>query len=190
MHVSGIRDDVEHRRSFLRLGDERGDIVGRRVRVDVEVDPNGLKSVSNVSVNAENSRKVHVALNRRFRRSELDSPILRDRGHTRHQAACERSEDDLDRRRALIGGREKGGVVGVDYKSAIVLLFFAKAMEAMDCRTAMDAIPPFAGGAPRELRALRFSLKRRPGVKDRLNVHTVLLGGDNVFSHRVIFPLV
>ena len=38
-HVRGVRDDVVHRRTLLRLRDDRLDFLLRRVRVDLEASP-------------------------------------------------------------------------------------------------------------------------------------------------------
>src|SRR3954454_5017237 len=44
-HVRRVGDDVEHRRALLRLGDERLDLAGGGVGVDLEVDVDATEAV-------------------------------------------------------------------------------------------------------------------------------------------------
>src|SRR5690349_15391108 len=46
--VGGVRQRVEHGRALLRLGDERGDLVGVGVRVDLEVHADVLVAVAHL----------------------------------------------------------------------------------------------------------------------------------------------
>src|SRR5262245_5340478 len=79
-HAGRVRHHVEHGRALLRLGNQGLDLLGRRVRVDVVLDPDLVESVSRLGVATENPQDVHVALDRRLHRVELDATVLRDCG--------------------------------------------------------------------------------------------------------------
>ena len=74
--VGRVGHDVEHRRPLLRLGDERLDLFGRRVGVDVEAHGDAAEAVADVGIGAEDAEDVHVALDRRRDRAQLDPAIL------------------------------------------------------------------------------------------------------------------
>ena len=60
--VGRIGNDIEHRRSFLRLGDQRFDVFFRSVCIYFVLDLDAVEAVSNVAVNAQDSLYIHSAL--------------------------------------------------------------------------------------------------------------------------------
>ena len=75
---------------------------GRRVGVDVEVHGDVAEPVADVRIGAEDAEDVHVALDRRGDRSELNPAILCHRGDAGGEATAECGEDDLDRGGATV----------------------------------------------------------------------------------------
>src|SRR5262245_64784082 len=120
--VRRVRDDVEHGRALLRLGDQRLDLLRGRVGVDVVVHLDLAESVPDLRVGAEDAVDVHVSLDGRVDRAELDLALLRDRGDARRQAASERREGELDRGGAVVLGGELERVVGLEGEGRPVLL--------------------------------------------------------------------
>jgi hypothetical protein len=106
----------------LRLGNERRNILLRSVCINCVVHLDAVKAVTHVLVDAEDTLQVHARLDGRFDRPQLYVAILRDGGDTRGQAACQTDEDELDRRGAVILGREKFRVVGIELEGFAVLL--------------------------------------------------------------------
>src|SRR6516225_12018637 len=78
--VRRVGHDVVHRRTLLGLRDDRLDLVGRRIGIDVEGHPDLAEAVANVGVDAQDALDVHVALERRGDPPQLDLAVLRDRG--------------------------------------------------------------------------------------------------------------
>ena len=64
-HLGAVGDDVEHGRPLARLLDQRGELRGLRVPVDVEDDPDALVAVADLGVEAEDATQVDVALDGR-----------------------------------------------------------------------------------------------------------------------------
>ena len=81
----------------------------RRVGVDLEGHADGVEAVAYVGVDAEDAVQVHVALDVRLDRAELDAAVLRHRGDAGGQAARERRKHDLDRGGAVVRGGEDAG---------------------------------------------------------------------------------
>ena len=78
--------------------------------------------------------------------------MLGNRGDTGGQTTCQSIEDVVDRRGTDVLGGEDFGVIGIEGKGLLPMLFFPKPIEALDGRVAVSAILPFAGRAPSELR--------------------------------------
>src|SRR4051812_22235052 len=124
--VGRVGDEVEDGRPLLRLRDDRLDVVGRRVCVDVVADLDVAEPVADVAVDAEDAAYVHRALDRRGHPAQLDLPVLRYRRDARGQAAAESGQAVLDRRRAVVLRREDLGVVDVEAVAGAVLLLLAQ----------------------------------------------------------------
>src|SRR4029450_10552667 len=80
--VGRVRDDVEHGRALLRLGDQRLDVVLAGVGLDVEVDADGAEAVADLVIDAEDAVQVHVGLERGLDRMKLDAAAVGDGGNT------------------------------------------------------------------------------------------------------------
>ncbi len=65
-------------------------------------------------IHAEDAAHVDVALDRRADRAELDAAMLRHGGDAAGQAAGERGQHDLGRRRGAVMGGEDLRVIGFD----------------------------------------------------------------------------
>src|SRR4029079_11786227 len=87
--VGRVGDDVVHGRALLRLGDQRLDLVGGGVGVDVVRDPDAAEPVANVAVDPEDAGDVHVALERGRYRPQLDLAVLGDGRDAGGEAAGE-----------------------------------------------------------------------------------------------------
>ena len=135
--VRRVREDVEHGRALLGLGDQRLDLLLRRVRVDLERHLDVVEAVADVAVDAEDPADVLRALDRRLDRAQLDAAVLRDRRDARRQAARQADEEVLDRRDAVVLGREDLRVVGVERRLGLVALLLAEAEEVLDRRRAV-----------------------------------------------------
>src|SRR6187549_2297662 len=83
----GVGQGVEHRGALLRLRDEPCDLLGGRVRVDVEVDVDVLEAVPDLRVATQDAQDVVLPLDRRLDGAELDAAMLRDGRDTRGEAA-------------------------------------------------------------------------------------------------------
>src|SRR4051794_25448864 len=153
--IRRVGNDVVHGRSLLGLGDDRLDLVGGRVGVDVVGHLDAAEPVANVTVDPENAGYVHVAFECRSYRAELDLPVLSDGGDTGGEAACESHQHVLDGRRPIVFGGEYLGMISVEVVHLPVLLLFAETEETLDGRRAVGAIAPGAIGAPLELSGLR-----------------------------------
>src|SRR6516165_4271688 len=91
--VRRVGDDVEYGRPFLRLGDQRLDVVLAGIGANVEMNTNGAEAIAHFIVHAEDALNVHVRLKRGLDRIELYAPPLRDRGNSRREAARKTRED-------------------------------------------------------------------------------------------------
>src|SRR4029453_13125645 len=78
-------------------------------------------------------------------------------------------------------GRENFRMVGIEGEFGLVLLLLAKAMEALDCSTAVRAVLPFAGGPPLELGRLRRAFQYFPCRQQCVYVDSVV---DTRLGHR------
>src|ERR1017187_7307142 len=181
--VRRIRESVEHGGALLGLGDQRLDLLPRRVRVDVERHLDVVVAVADVAVGTEDPADVMAALDRGLDRAQLDATVLRHGRNTPRQAARQADEEILDRRDAVVLGRENLGVVGLERPLFLVVLLLPEAEEALDLDRAVDAALPLGGRAPGELSGLRRALEHLARVEQRLNVHTVGNG-----SHVAIPP--
>src|SRR3954451_7534273 len=148
--VGRVGDEVEHGRPLLRLRDERLDVVGRRIRVDVVGHLDVADPVADVAVHAEDAAHVHRTFDRGADAAQLDLAVLRDRGDAGGQAATQRGEAVLDGRRAVVLRREDLRVVDVEAVAGAVLLLLAQAEEALDERVAVRPVLPFGGRTPHE----------------------------------------
>src|SRR6185312_12649133 len=106
-------------------------------------------------------------------RAELDAAVLRDGRHARRQAARQADDEVLDRRDAVVGGREDLGVVSLEGRLLQVVALLAEAEEALDLDLAMHAVLPLGGRAPGELGGLGRALQHLPRVEQRLHVDSV-----------------
>ena len=105
---------------------------GRRVGVDLEGHLDVVEAVADVAVGAEDAADVVVALDGRLDRAQLDAAVLRDRRDAGGQAARQADEEVLDRRDAVVLGREHRRVVGVEDVLGLVALLLAEAEELLD----------------------------------------------------------
>src|SRR5262245_40351734 len=157
--VGRIGDDVVDRGALLRLRNDRLDVVGRPVGVDVVGHLDAVEAVAYVLVHAEDAADVHAGLQRRRDLAQLHLARLRDRRYARGEAAREPREDDLDRRRRVVLGSEDLGMVGVEDELRLVLLLGTEAVELLDGGPAVRAVDPFDFRAPFELRGFRRVLE-------------------------------
>src|ERR1700757_3092391 len=88
-YVGRVGHDVVYGRAFLRLRDERLDVLLRRIGIDTEADLDVVVAVTYVAVDAEDAVEVHLALELGLDRPQLYPAVLGDGGHTRRQAARE-----------------------------------------------------------------------------------------------------
>jgi hypothetical protein len=87
-YIRRISDDVINRRSLLRLGHQCLDILSARIRIDLLGDLDSFEAVADLVVDPEDALQIHVALDGRGNRLQLNLPILGDRSYTASQAAC------------------------------------------------------------------------------------------------------
>src|SRR5689334_21245015 len=99
-HVDGdadrVGEDVVDRGALLRLRDQRPDLLGSGVRVDLVADGDAAEAVADVRVGAENPVQVHLGGQGGPYRPELDRPLLGDGGDARGQASAQGDQDVLD----------------------------------------------------------------------------------------------
>ena len=107
------------------------------------MDPDGAEAVADVLIDAEDAADVHVRLERRLDRMQLDAAVLGDGRNAGGEAACEAGQHDLDRRRRLVLGGEDLGMVGVDGELFLVRLLGAQPEEVLDGRAAVRSVDPF-----------------------------------------------
>src|SRR5215468_12774816 len=62
--VRRVGDDVEYGRPFLRLGDQRLDVVLARIGADVEMNADRAETIAHLVVHAEDALNIHVRLKR------------------------------------------------------------------------------------------------------------------------------
>src|SRR5262245_16407198 len=74
--VGRIGDDVVHRGALLRLRHQSLDVLALGVGVDVVGDLDAAETVAHIAVDAEDALDVHVALDRRRHRAQLDIAML------------------------------------------------------------------------------------------------------------------
>src|ERR1700682_3655395 len=112
--VCGGGADVVHRRALLGLRNERLDLSGCGISVDLVGDLDTAEAVADVAVDAEDPPDVHGTFDRRGNTSQLDLPMLRHGCDARGQAAGQAHEYELDGCRAVVLGRENLGMVDVE----------------------------------------------------------------------------
>src|SRR5262245_4846176 len=100
--------------------------------------------------------------------------MLGNRGDPSGQAASQRDEHELHRRRALILRGEDLRMVGLEAERRLVLLLAAEAEEAVDGRVAQGALLPGAVGAPLELPCLGGVGQGRAGGEQCLNIYAIV----------------
>ncbi len=100
--------------------------------------------------------------------------MLRDRGHTRRQAARQSHEDIFDRRGAIVGGREKLRMIGIELKLFLMALLFAETEITFDGRMAVGTVLPYTRCPPLELRRFGCVGKDFPGAEKSFYVYAVL----------------
>src|SRR5436190_7998650 len=142
-YVGWVGDDVVDRGSLLRLRDDRLDVGGRGVGVDLVGHFYAVEAVANVLIHAEDAAHVHPGLERRRHRAQLDLARLGDGRNAGGEAARETGKDDLHRRGRIVFGCEHLGMVGIEGELLLVLLLGAQAVEALDGGAAVGAVDPF-----------------------------------------------
>src|SRR5438046_4858198 len=106
-------------------------------------------------------------------RAQLDATVLLDGGNPPRQAARQADEEVLDRRDAVVLGREDLGMVGFERPLFLVVVLLAEAEEALHLDLAVHAVLPLGGRAPGELGGLGRALQHLPRVEQRLHVDSV-----------------
>ena len=178
-----VRDDIEYGRAFLRLGDQRFDLVGSSVRIDLVFYLNTVKSISHVLVDTKDALHVHGAFDRCHNRMQLNSAILCDSRNARRQATRQTDEDVLDGSRAFIFGSKDLRMVGIKGELRSMFLLPTKSKKVSNGRVTVGTVDPLAGRTPLELGGFGRIGKCFARVKQRLNVHPVVhlpLGYRNV----------
>src|SRR5215469_11374196 len=178
--VGRVGHDVVHGRAFLRLRHERLDVFLRRVGIDLEGDLDVVVAVAHVAVDAEDAVEIHLPFELRLHRAQLYAAVLRNRGHTRREAARETDQHQLDWRRAVVLGSEHLGVIGLERELRPVLLLVPEPMEALDGRCGVGPVPPLAGRTPGEFGGLGRVLQCFPCGQQCVDVDAVF---DIRFSH-------
>src|SRR6516165_12322339 len=84
--VRWVRESVEHGGALLGLGNQRLDLLPRRVRVDGERHLDVVEAIADVAVGAEDPADVVRALNRGLNRAQLDAAVLGDGRYAASQA--------------------------------------------------------------------------------------------------------
>ena len=149
-------------------------VVGVRVGLDLEVDPDAVVAVAHLGVATEDAEDVHVALDRGLDRLELDAPVLRDRRDARGEAARQAHEQELDGRRRQVLGREDLRMVGLVAEDRLVVVIGAEAAVLLDRRLAVRAAQPLVRRPPGELGGLRRVGQGVAGVEQRCDVDSVV----------------
>src|SRR5690606_31465999 len=146
----------------------------RGIRVDLEDDLDPVEAVAHLAVDAEDALDVHAGFERRLHGAELNVPVLRDGRDAGGEARCERDEHVLDRRRAVVLGRENLRMVRVVAERGPVRLLRAEPEEAVHDGTAVRAANPFARRAPLEARRLGCFRESLPCAEQRFDVDAVI----------------
>jgi hypothetical protein len=188
LHLHGdvcrVGDNVVDRRSLLRLGDQSFNIFPLGIGVDF-VSSKPLRT--NVAVDAENSLQIHVALDRRFDRAQLNLPVLSDGRDAGGEAARQPDQDVLDGRRPLVCGGENFRVVGIEGERGLAPLLLPEAIKTLDRGVTMRSVFPFTGRAPFELGS-HGSLRERFARRDQcFDVHAIIHRTSGIGHDR--FPL-
>src|SRR5713101_2400813 len=173
-HGRRVGDDVVHGRALLRLRDDRLNLVGRRVGVDLVDHLDSAEAIADIRVHAEDALYIHVALERRRDLVQLDLPVLCDCGHACRQAARETHEHVLDRRGAVVRRCEDLRMIGVEHELGAVVLLVAEAEEALDDRPAVRAVLPFTGRPPLEFCGRRVLSECLAGAEQGVDIDTVV----------------
>src|SRR5690349_17627775 len=182
-----VGEDVVDGRALLRLRDQRPDLFGGGVGVDLVADGDAAEAIADSGVGAENPVQVHLGGQGRPHRPELDRPLLGDGGDACGQAAAQGDQDTLHRRGTVVLRGELQRVVDVVAEPRVVLLLAAEAVERLDVRTAVRAVDPRHRRTPLELRDLRRVGQGVAYAEQRLDVDAVV-DGDLRCSH--VVPLV
>ena len=169
-----VRDDIEYGRALLRLSDQRFDLVGSSVRIDLVFDFNTVKSISHVLVDTKDALHVHGAFDRCRNGTQLNSAILCDSRNTRRQATRQTDEDVLDGSRAFIFGSKDLRMVSIKGELRSMFLLPTKLKKVSNGGVTVGTIDPLAGRTPLELGSFGRIGKRLARVKQRLNVHPVV----------------
>src|SRR4029077_16401888 len=179
-HVGRIGHDVVHGRAFLRLRDERLDILLRGFGVDMEGDLDVVVAITYVAVDAKDAVQIHLALELRLDRAQLDAAVLRHGRHARRQAARKTHEHQLDGGRPLVLGGENLRVIGFEGKLGLVPLLVPEPMESLDGGSGVGTLLPPAGRTPGELCGLGRALQRLPCGQQCVDVDAVI---DTCLTH-------
>ena len=169
-----VGDDIEYGRAFLRLGDQRFDLGGSSVGIDLVFDLNAVKSISHVLVDTKDTLQVHRAFDRRCDRAQLNSAVLCDSRDAGRQATRQTDEDVFDGGRAFIFGSENLRVIGVKGELRSMFLLPTKPKKVSDGRVTVGAVDPLAGRTPLELGSFGRIGKCFARVEQRLNVDPVV----------------
>src|SRR5690606_6447959 len=131
---------------------------------------------------AEDAANIHLAFELRLDRAELNAAVLRDRRDAGGETAPKPGENQHDRRRAIVLGREDLRMIRFESKLGPMLMLLTEAVETFHVRSAMRAVQPFARGTPRELGRLGGLLQRFPCLEEGLNIDAVV-DADGRSSH-------
>src|SRR5205823_12124981 len=140
--VRRVGEDVVDGGALLRLRDQRPDLLGRGVGVDLVTDSDAAEAVADIRVGAENPVQVHLGGEGGPHRPQLDRPLLGDGGHASGQAAAEGDQDILHRRDTVVLRGELQRMVDVVAERRVVVLLVAEAVERLDIRAAVCAVDP------------------------------------------------
>lgn len=124
-NIRGIGHDVVDCRSFLRLRDESLNIFALCISVYLVGYLDAAEAIADVLIYAENASGVHVPFYRRDDRTQLNVAVLGDRGDSSGQTTRQPNQDVLDRRSTFVLGGENLGVVGIEGKYFLVMLFLS-----------------------------------------------------------------
>ena len=174
--VGRVGDDVEHRRTLLRLRDQRLDALlawrRRRSRKSTLMPSKPLRtSLSMPRMPWMSMPPSSVAVTERSWMPRVcataPTPAVRQPARP--------DEHQLDRRRALVLRGEDLGMVGVEREFRLVAMLLApRPKKPFDGGTAVRAVHPFAARAPLESRGLRGLGQRLAGAEQRRDVDAVV----------------
>src|SRR5215510_6656080 len=172
--VRRVGDDVEYGRPFLRLGDQRLDVVLARIGANVEMNADSAEAIAHVVVDAEDALNVHVGLERGLDRMELYAASLGDRSNARRKAARKTGEDEFDGGRSIVLGCKDLRVVCLDREGLVARLLSSEPEEVADSGAAVRALQPFAACTPLELRRLWRLLQGLARAKQCSHINAVI----------------